>query len=74
LVARQYDSQLKTLFFWHAHAMWVVVSLSASSLQVGAALSMVYRSKVPVVFVGTGQKYTNLKRLNVDAVIEALFK
>ncbi len=54
--------------------MWVVVSLSASSLQVGAALSMVYRSKVPVVFVGTGQKYTNLKRLNVDAVIEALFK
>ena len=35
---------------------------------------MVYRSKVPVVFVGTGQKYTNLKRLNVDSVIEALFK
>jgi len=42
--------------------------------KVGAALSMVYRSKVPVVFVGTGQKYTNLKRLNVDSVIEALFK
>jgi len=42
--------------------------------KVGAALSMVYRSKVPIVFVGTGQKYTNLKRLNVDAVIEALFK
>lgn len=41
--------------------------------KVGAALSMVYRSKVPVVFVGTGQKYTNLKRLNVDSVIEALF-
>ena len=42
--------------------------------KVGAALSMVYRSKLPIVFVGTGQKYTNLKRLNVDSVIEALFK
>ena len=29
---------------------------------------MVYRTGVPVVFVGTGQKYTNLKRLNVDSV------
>ena len=40
--------------------------------KVGASLSMVYRTGVPVVFVGTGQKHTNLRKLNVDAVVEAL--
>jgi signal recognition particle receptor subunit alpha len=41
--------------------------------KVGAALTMVYTTGKPVVFVGTGQKYTNLKKLNVNNVLNALF-
>ncbi|CAD7935485.1 unnamed protein product [Amoebophrya sp. A120] len=40
--------------------------------KVGAALSMVYVSGQPVVFVGTGQKYTNLRKLHVEDVCNAL--
>ncbi|KAK8801309.1 hypothetical protein JH06_4148 [Blastocystis sp. subtype 4] len=40
--------------------------------KVGAALSMVYCTGKPIVFVGTGQKYTNLKRLNVKDVVNLL--
>ncbi len=40
--------------------------------KVGASLSMVYRTGVPIVFVGTGQQYTNLRKLNVAAVVDAL--
>ena len=41
--------------------------------KVGAALSMSYKTGKPVMFVGTGQKYTHLKKLNVNAVLRALF-
>lgn len=41
--------------------------------KVGAALSMSYKSGQPVTFVGTGQKYTHLKRLNVNTIIHHLF-
>lgn len=34
--------------------------------KVGAALSMAYITGQPVVFVGTGQKYQNLKKLSVS--------
>ncbi|KAK8821909.1 hypothetical protein WA538_000007 [Blastocystis sp. DL] len=40
--------------------------------KVGAALSMVYCTGKPIVFVGTGQKYTNLKRLNEKDVVNML--
>lgn len=40
--------------------------------KVGAAVSMVYKTGQPVVFVGTGQKYTNLKKLNVRKVMRSL--
>jgi len=40
--------------------------------KVGAALSMVYTTGRPIVFVGTGQKYTNLRKLNVKTVTNAL--
>ncbi|KAL3679403.1 hypothetical protein R1sor_022359 [Riccia sorocarpa] len=40
--------------------------------KVGAALSMVYISGAPVVFVGCGQTYTDLKRLNVKSIIKTL--
>lgn len=41
--------------------------------KVGSALTMVYTTGKPIVFVGTGQKYTNLKKLNVNHVLNALF-
>ncbi len=40
--------------------------------KVGAAVSMVHTTGQPIVFVGTGQKYTNLNRLNVAKVLRSL--
>ncbi|KAF8073223.1 Srpra [Scenedesmus sp. PABB004] len=40
--------------------------------KVGAALSMVYASGAPVMFVGCGQTYVDLKKLNVRAVVNSL--
>lgn len=40
----------------------------------GAAISMTYITGQPIVFVGTGQTYTDLKSLNVNAVVSALMK
>ncbi|CAF2754714.1 unnamed protein product [Rotaria sp. Silwood2] len=42
--------------------------------KVGAAISMTYTTDKPIVFVGTGQKYQDLKTLNADVVTEALLK
>lgn len=43
-------------------------------LQVGAAITMTYITGQPIVFVGTGQTYTDLKSLNAKAVVHALMK
>lgn len=40
--------------------------------KVGAALSMTYATGKPILFVGVGQKYPHLKKLNIDHVINAL--
>ncbi|EUD64770.1 fused signal recognition particle receptor [Plasmodium inui San Antonio 1] len=40
--------------------------------KVGTALSMVYLTGKPIVFVGIGQKYTHLKKFNVNMVVKAL--
>ena len=40
--------------------------------KVGAAVSMVYTVGVPVLYCGTGQSYSDLRELNVTAVIRAL--
>jgi len=42
--------------------------------KVGSAISMTYISGQPIVFVGTGQTYTDLKSLNSKAVVSALMK
>ncbi|XP_026330666.1 signal recognition particle receptor subunit alpha [Hyposmocoma kahamanoa] len=42
--------------------------------KVGAAVSMTYITGQPIVFVGTGQTYTDLKALNANAVVHALMK
>lgn len=40
--------------------------------KVGAALSMVYVTGQPIVFVGTGQKYTHLRKMQVKEVVKTL--
>ena len=42
--------------------------------KVGAALSMCYKTGQPIMFVGTGQKYTHLKKLNVNMILNCLFR
>ncbi|KAJ0404165.1 hypothetical protein ATCC90586_008616 [Pythium insidiosum] len=42
--------------------------------KVGAAVSMVYKTGQPIMFVGTGQKYTHLKKLNVRTVLRHLLQ
>jgi len=42
--------------------------------KVGSAISMTYISGQPIVFVGTGQTYTDLKSLNAKAVVSSLMK
>lgn len=40
--------------------------------KVGAALSMVYVTGQPIVFVGTGQKYTHLRKIQAKEVVRQL--
>jgi len=42
--------------------------------KVGAALSMTHHSGQPIVMVGTGQTYTDLKALSAKAVVNALLR
>lgn len=42
--------------------------------KVGAAISMTYTTGQPIVFVGTGQTYSDLRNLNAKAVINTLLK
>nr|WCZ58701.1 signal recognition particle receptor subunit alpha [Seculamonas ecuadoriensis] len=42
--------------------------------KVGAAISMVYTTGQPILFVGIGQTYTDLRVLNVDRIVEALLR
>lgn len=47
---------------------------SSPILQVGAALSMTYVTGQPIVFIGTGQTYTDLKAMRVGHVVNALMR
>merc|ERR1711884_224281 len=42
--------------------------------KVGSAISMTYISGQPIVFVGSGQTYTDLKALNAKSVVQLLMK
>eukprot|EP01125_Pyxidicula_operculata_P015188 TRINITY_DN5135_c0_g1_i1.p1 TRINITY_DN5135_c0_g1~~TRINITY_DN5135_c0_g1_i1.p1 ORF type:complete len:629 (-),score=176.59 TRINITY_DN5135_c0_g1_i1:47-1933(-) len=42
--------------------------------KVGAAISMVYTTGQPILFVGMGQKYSDLKALNVKRIVSILLK
>ena len=40
--------------------------------KVGTALSLVYSTGKPILYVGVGQKYPNLKELNVNTVVQSI--
>ncbi|KAI8799275.1 SRP54-type protein [Cladochytrium replicatum] len=40
--------------------------------KVGAALSMTYITGQPILFVGTGQTYTDLRKMNVPSIVRTL--
>ena len=42
--------------------------------KVGASISMVYSTGQPIVFVGVGQTYTDLKKLNAAVIVDLLLK
>lgn len=42
--------------------------------KVGAAVSMVYTTGQPIVFVGVGQTYTDLRKVNTRSLVNALLK
>merc|ERR1711911_92012 len=42
--------------------------------KVGSAISMTYQTGQPIVFIGTGQTYADLKNLNAKAVVSVLMK
>lgn len=42
--------------------------------KVGAAVSMVYSTGQPIVFVGVGQTYMDLRKLNTKSLVKALLK
>jgi len=44
------------------------------ALQVGAALSMTYVTGQPILFVGTGQTYSDLRSLRVAHIVGALMQ
>ena len=46
----------------------------SSFFKVGSAISMTYITGQPIVFVGTGQTYTDLKTINSKAVVQLLMK
>eukprot|EP01087_Luapelamoeba_hula_P010125 TRINITY_DN2667_c0_g1_i1.p1 TRINITY_DN2667_c0_g1~~TRINITY_DN2667_c0_g1_i1.p1 ORF type:complete len:642 (-),score=141.05 TRINITY_DN2667_c0_g1_i1:55-1938(-) len=50
----------------------ILTKFDTIDTKVGAAISMVYTTGQPIVFVGTGQNYTDLKTMNVPTVVQAL--
>jgi signal recognition particle receptor subunit alpha len=42
--------------------------------KIGAALSMVYETGQPIVFVGVGQTYKDIRRMNVGSIVRTLCK
>ena len=67
---------LPSLTFYILYACFIKITINIiyHILQVGAAISMTYTTGQPIVFVGTGQTYTDLKNLNSKAVVNSLLK
>lgn len=69
-----HDLAPKTAVTRHTIDGIVLTKFDTIDDKVGAALSMVYSSGAPVMFVGCGQTYVDLKKLNVKSVVKSLLK
>lgn len=52
----------------------ILTKFDTIDTKVGAALSMVSTSGAPILFVGVGQNYPDLKRFNVSSVVDVLLR
>ena len=55
-----------------SHLACLCEELPTLTIHTGAAISMTYITGQPMVFVGTGQTYSDLKNFNVQSVVQAL--
>ncbi|PLW19898.1 hypothetical protein PCASD_13847 [Puccinia coronata f. sp. avenae] len=75
----KFDKSLKTFSGLDSHLPRgidgiILTKFDTIDDKVGAALSMTYTINQPIVFVGTGQTYTDLKNLKVNHVVNALMR
>jgi len=74
-VSSYYYICVRILLYMCPHTtMCVLILLCVLILQVGAAVSMVYVTGQPVVLVGVGQTYTDLKKLNAHNIVKLLLR
>lgn len=66
--------QLVGLEDLHTCEFCLIFWCDARGSQVGAALSMVYESGAPIMFVGCGQTYTDIRKLNVKQIVNSLLR
>jgi len=75
----KFDKSLKTFTGLDSHLPRgidgiILTKFDTIDDKVGAALSMTYTISQPIIFVGTGQTYTDLKNLKVNHVVNALMR
>ncbi|KAA1097773.1 hypothetical protein PGT21_019366 [Puccinia graminis f. sp. tritici] len=75
----KFDKSLKTFSGLDSHLPRgidgiILTKFDTIDDKVGAALSMTYTINQPILFVGTGQTYTDLKNLKVNHVVNALMR
>lgn len=75
----KFDKSLKTFSGLDSHLARgidgiILTKFDTIDDKVGAALSMTYTINQPILFVGTGQTYTDLKNLKVNHVVNALMR
>jgi len=75
----KFDKSLKTFTGLDSHPPRgidgiILTKFDTIDDKVGAALSMTYTISQPIIFVGTGQTYTDLKNLKVNHVVNALMR
>ena len=52
----------------------ILTKFDAVDDKVGTALNMVYTTGKPIAFIGDGQKYMHLKRLDVETIMSMLYQ
>ena len=74
----KFNKALKETAYGHAEPRLIdgimLTKFDTIDDKVGAALSLVYTTGKPIVFVGVGQTYNDIRNLNVEHCVKALVK